>query len=100
MAILFSTLRVVLAVLTFFSRRRVVRLERKRWAALAMSKDLHSSMLEQMQSEDLEIRTLRKIPKAQARLDRLLGFRDRLTSATGRKIPYLIGTVDASLVWI
>lgn len=28
----------------------------------------------------------------------LTGLRDRVTSATGRKIPYLIGSVDASLL--
>jgi hypothetical protein len=69
-------------------------------AALAMSKDLDASMLEQLQAEDREIRLHRKIPKAKGQFDRRLRFHDRLTSATGHKLPYLIGSVDMSLVWL
>jgi len=90
----------MLGVLIFLTGRKAARLEVKRWQAISNANDVHFSMYEQMLAEDKQVKLTRKIPKVRSRLDRLLGFRDRLSSAKGRLIPYVIGAVDTTAVWL
>lgn len=100
MIILYGTFRLLLSVLLVLTRLSLWRANARREKAVSVELDSDSTTLEGIHAEHARKVCDRKISKLERRTAALTALRARVTSLKGRSAPYLLGSVDASLVWV
>ena len=100
MIALYSLFRLLLSVLLVLTRLSLWRANARRTKAVCAELDSDSTMLESMHAEHARKVCDRRIAKYERRVLGLTALRARVTNLKGRSVPYLIGSVDSSLVWL